>query len=73
MRVSGSEPCAVSVNGHLHGAVVLLAEVVAGAPEVGHRQPAGPDAAGATDAVTFTLQIHEALHRLERRKRDISL
>lgn len=66
--VRGSEPSAVLVDGHLHGAVVPLAKVVAGAPEVGHGQPAGPNAARAADAVTFALQSHEALHRLARRQ-----
>lgn len=63
--VRGGEAGAVLVDGHLHGAVVPLAEVIAGAPEVGHGQPAGPDAARAADAVTLTLQSHETLHRLE--------
>lgn len=65
--VRGSEPSAVLVDGHLHGAVIPLAKVVSRAPEVGHGQPAGPNAARPADAVTFTLQGHEALHRLARR------
>lgn len=64
VRVRGSEPSAVLVNGHLHGAVVPLAKVVSRAPEVGHGQPAGPNAARPADAMTFTLQSHEAFHRL---------
>lgn len=62
----GGEAGAVLVDGHLRGAVVPPAQLVAGAPEVGHGEPAGADAARAADAVTFTLQGHEALHRLAR-------
>lgn len=66
--VRGSETSAVLVDGHLHSAVVLLSKVIPSAPEVGHGQPAGPNAAWPADAVTFTLQSHEALHRLARRE-----
>lgn len=62
--VRDSEPSAILVNGHLHGAVIPLAKVVASASEVGHGQPAGPNAARAAYAVTFALQSHEALHCL---------
>jgi len=66
VRVRGGEPGAVPVDRHLHGAVVPLAQVVAGAPEVGHGEPAGPHAARAADAVALALQGHVALHRLAR-------
>lgn len=66
--VRGSEPSAVLVNGHLHGAVIPLTKMVASAPEVGHGQPTGPNAARPADAVTLTLQSHEALYCLARRE-----
>ena len=54
------------VHGHLDGRVVLLAQVVSGAPEVGHGQPAGSQRTGAADPMTLALQLHKALHCLER-------
>lgn len=69
VRVRRGEPGAVLVHGHLRGSVVALAKVVAGAPEVGHGQPAGPDAARSADAVAFTLQGEEAFHCLGREGR----
>lgn len=64
MCVGRGEAGAVLVDGHLHGAVVLPPQVVAGASEVGHGRPAGADAAGAAHTVTLALQRHEAFHRL---------
>lgn len=61
-----SEPGAVLVNRHLHGAIILLSKVIAGAPKVGHGQPTGPNAARPADTMTFTLQSHEALYCLVR-------
>lgn len=63
--VSGGEAGAVLVHHHLHGAVVPAPQVVARAPEVGHGEPAGANAAGAAHSVALTLQGHEALHRLQ--------
>lgn len=68
VSVRGREPGPVLVNGHLHGAVVPPAKVVPGPSEVRHGRPARPDAARAADAVTFALQRHEALHRLDRKR-----
>lgn len=58
------EACAVLVHNDLHGAVVLLAQVVARLPEVRHGQPAGAHVTGATHSVALALQLHEALDRL---------
>lgn len=66
--VGHSKACTILIHCHFHSAIVFLFQVVARLSEVRHGHPTRSKCAGAADAVTFTLQLQETLHRLKQQQ-----